>query len=234
MGSCVHFHFWGCNSVHPEVQKFVEAFHEQMRKEMRDVQLNENEIRFLNDVFGPEFNYDFRGLKAQVRFTDYKGGRRYIDFFYERGVIRIIIEIDSLKYHVVSISHSQYDDHIERQNDLILQGGWILIRFTASMIRNQPMVCRRQLVQAVGKCLIQSQHPQLWSDEDIWRHRQQEIRRLAAERGVLKPAELAAMLNINRKTAAKYLHRVADAGGLQPIRKNKLITGYKLPGSGSA
>lgn len=223
------FNFLEVCFVHPEVQKFVEEFNERMRRVKRDVQLNENEIRFLTDVFGPEFNYDFRGLTAQMRFTDYKGGSRYIDFIYESSIIRIIIEIDSLKYHVTSITHSQYDDHIERQNDLILLGGWSLIRFTASMIRSQPMVCRRQLVQAVGKCVIQSQHPNPWSDEDIWRHRQQEIVRLTADRGVLKPSELAGLFNIHRKTAAKWLHRIADAGSLQPIKKNKLTTGYKLP-----
>jgi len=214
--------------MHPEVRKFIKEFEEKMRLERRNVKLNENEIRFLNDVFGPEFNYDFRGLTAQMPFIDYKGGNRYLDFHLERGVIRIIFEMDSLKFHMVEITHQKYDDHIERQNDLMLRGDWILLRFTANMIRTNPMLCRRQLVQAVGKCLIQSQQPIILTEENVQRMREQDILRLAAENKILKPVDVAAHFQIHHRTATQWLHRLANTGALMPIKKNKIVTGYIL------
>jgi len=215
--------------MNPEVRKFAETFEAKMEKAGRDVKLNENELRFLDQVYGPEFNYNFQGLTAQLPFLDYKGGDRYIDFSYESGAIRILIEVDSLKYHAEAISHQKYDDHQERQNDMILNGGWILVRFTANMIRKNPMICRRQLVQAVGKSLIATRHHLVSNEEHLWQRRKSEIIRLAAETGTIKPAAVVLRFGIHRKTATSWLQRIVEDGELMPIRSNKLVTGYSLP-----
>ncbi|HZG54884.1 hypothetical protein [Paenibacillus sp.] len=215
--------------MNPEVRKFVQAFEAKMKKAGRDVRLNENEIRFLQEVFGPEFSFNFQGLTAQMPFTDYSGKGRYIDFVYESPPIRIMIEIDSLHFHVTGITAQQYDDHLERQNDMIISGRWIVIRFTANMIRRRPMVCRRQLVQAVGKCLISAQHDQIMTEAQLWRKRETEILLLAAETQLLKPLTVAVRFGVTPKTARKWLQKLAAEKALVPVRNKKLIVGYSLP-----
>ena len=215
--------------MNPEVLKFAESFESRVARGGRHALLNENELRFLDQVYGPEFGFNFQGLTAQLPFQDYKGGERYVDFSYENGSVRLLIEVDSLKYHAEGISHQKYDDHQERQNDMILTGGWILLRFTANMIRRNPMLCRRQLVQAVGKSLIASRHHLVLDEEQLWQRRKSEIIRLAGEGDVLKPGVVANRYHIHRRTAAAWLQRIVNEGALAPVKSRKLVTGYTLP-----
>jgi len=214
--------------MNPEVRRYAEAYAEKMKRAGRDIQLNENELRFLDQVYGPEFAYNFQGLTPQLHFIDYKGSNRYIDFHYESGPIRVIIEVDSLKHHVDGITHQQYDDYTERQNDMLLIGGWMLVRLTANMIRRTPMICRRQLVQAVGKCLIASKHYGVKSEEQIWFQRKWEITQLADESGVIRVSDLVRRFGIHRKTASKWLQRMAQEGDLLAVKAKKHITAFKL------
>jgi len=214
--------------VHPEVRKFSEAFTLKMKRLNRNVQLNENELRFLDQVFGPEFSYNFQGLTPQMPFTDYTGTDRYIDFHYESGPIRVIIEADSLKHHVTGITLQQYDDHMERQNDMILNGGWILVRFPANMIRRRPMVCRRQLVQAVGKSLINSKLRSIKSKEEIWLQTRMEIIQFIDENGLVKPSDLSRRYGVHIRTARRWLQRMVKEGDLIAQRGKRVVIGYKL------
>jgi len=218
--------------MHAEVRKFVEGFESKTERNGRAVKLNEIEIIFLENVYGPEFAFNFQGLSAQLPFKDYKGGNRFIDFYYENGDVRILIEIDGYRYHVEGITAQQYDDHQERQNDLMLAGGWTLVRFTANMILKKPMLCRRQLVQAVGKSLILANRTTSYADEaQRWLHRKNEIVRLLGHYDILKPSVLSKRYGITRKTAAKWLRKMSDEGDLLPVRPKKLIVGYTAPGA---
>jgi very-short-patch-repair endonuclease len=220
--------------VHPEVRRFVETFHAKMDRNGRITRLNENEIRFLEQIFAPEFSYNFQGLTAQLPFKDYKGTNRYIDFYYECGEIRILIEVDSYQYHVEDLSPQEYDDHQERQNDLILSNGWILVRFTAGMILKKAMVCRRQLVQAVGKSLILAHPHSLNTEDQLWQRRRSEILNLAGHHPMIKPSHVTQRFGVTPKTASKWLRRMAEDGNITPFRSNRLITGYTLPASENA
>lgn len=216
--------------MHPEVKKYAEAFEAKMNRAGRQIRLNENELRFLDQVFGPEFGFNFQGLTVQQPFIDYKGTHRSIDFHYESWPARVIVEADSLKYHVEGVTQQQYDDHLEKQNDLLLNGGWILIRFTANMIRKKPMACRRQLVQAVGKSLIMNQHRPAMDDHLLWRQRKSGILQQIGRGNLIKPSTLCAQFNISRNTATKWLKRMVSEGELDPVRRNRLVAGYALPG----
>lgn len=216
--------------MHPEVVKFSETFAEKMKKEGRNVRLNENELRFLDQVYGPEFAFNFQGLVAQMLFFDYKGKSRFLDFLYEVPPVRLILEADSLRSHVNGITHKQYDDHLERQNDLILNGGWILVRFSANMIMHNPMHCRRQLVQAVGKSLILAENQQIVTLEQLTRKRTQIILQLAGSHKILKPQQVADRFGISRKTAVKWLRNLVTSNELLPVKSTNLVIGYTLPG----
>ncbi|MCI3922741.1 helix-turn-helix domain containing protein [Paenibacillus sp. TRM 82003] len=212
--------------MHSEVRRFVNAFEEKMKKIGSDRRLNENEIAFLEHVLGPELNFNFAGLTAQLPFKDYKGGNRFVDFYYENGIVRVIFEIDSMKYHVSGITPEQYDDHLERQNDLILNGGWLLLRFSSGMIRKKPMLCRRQLMQAIGKCLIAVQMHRATTPDELWLKRKSEIIDLAAREGRVNVSQVASRFNITRKTAATWLRKMAVGGELTPHRRGNRVMMY--------
>jgi hypothetical protein len=218
----------GCH-MHPEVRKFVDAFNVKMERIGRKVTLNENELQFLEHVYGPEFSFNFSGLIAQLPYKDYKGGNRYIDFYYENGLIKIIIEIDSYKYHVESLTPQQYDDHQERQNDLLLTGEWVLLRFTANMLMKKPMVCRRQLMQGIGKCIVHAQQNIIITHDQLWEQRKSEMITLAGQEGIIKTSQVVKRFSIDRKTANRWLQRMTAEGALNPVRSNKFVTGYVLP-----
>ena len=216
--------------MHPEVRKYVDSVEEKFRRNGIEMRLNEIECLFLDQVFGPEFSFNFSGLHAQFRVKDYNGGNRFLDFYYESGDIRIIIEIDGYKYHVDGLTAKQYDDHQERQNDLILTGRWMLVRFTANMVMKKAMLCRRQLVQAVGKCLIVANMNRIASADQLWAKRRAEIVSLAGHCGLIKVQQVAQRYGVSRKTAHLWLQKLANEGSLLPHRPtNRRITGYALP-----
>lgn len=220
--------------MHPEVRKYVESIEEKFQRSGINTRLNEIECMFLDQVFGPEFSFNFNGLYAQFRVKDYKGGNRYLDFYYESGDIRIIIEIDGYKYHADGLTAQQFDDHQERQNDLVLSGRWILVRFTANMVMKKPMLCRRQLVQAVGKCLIVAHHCQISTVDHLWAKRKAEIVSLAVQYGIIKVPHVAQRFGVTRKTAYLWLQKLAHDGSLLPHRPtNRRITGYSVPSGGT-
>lgn len=214
--------------MNKEVIKFIDAFQEKMRRTGKKVEITEIEALFLDQVFGPEFNYNFAGLVAQLHFKDYKGKNRRVDFYYEAGIVRLILEIDSHEFHVERPTPDQYDEHMERQNDLVLSGGWLLLRFTAGMIRKKPMICRRQLVQAVGKCIVMAQQCKVSTPEELWHKRRGEILLLARSDGMIRVPQVASRFNIHRKTAARWLQRMAAEHILRAVQGKKYITAYTV------
>lgn len=48
--------------------------------------------------------------------------------------LRIAVEIDGKAYHVLS---EDWENDLDRQNDIVL-GGWLVLRITATMLRDQP------------------------------------------------------------------------------------------------
>ncbi|WP_274365138.1 hypothetical protein [Paenibacillus thermotolerans] len=190
--------------------------------------MNHIEVMFLSEVFGPEMNYDFSGLEPQFPFKDYRDGNRFADFLYCKGPIKIIIEIDGRTWHVTHISDEEFDDHQERQNDLILSGGYLLLRFTANMIQKKPMLCRRQLMQAIGRCYATATGQLPLEIGDIWSYRKTAVKLLADKHPrMIKPADVAAEFGINRRTAVYWLRRLVQDGNLEPMKSNKRIVGYK-------
>ncbi|WP_199615468.1 DUF559 domain-containing protein [Paenibacillus alkalitolerans] len=215
--------------MHLAVARFIEKVEADARSiGKKRFKINHIEIAFLEEVFGPEFNYDFEGLEPQFPFKDYKDGNRFVDFIYRKGVIKIIIEIDGLTWHVTHISTEEFDDHQERQNDLLLSGGYLLLRFTANMVQKKPMLCRRQLMQAVGRCYTSATSSVPLDVNDIWSYRKHAVKQLADKTTrLIKPADLAAEFNITRRTAVYWLQRLSKEGYVLPVKKDKRIVGYK-------
>lgn len=215
--------------MHISVARFIDQVEAEARKAgKKRFKMNNIEVKFLEEVFGPEFNYDFDGLEPQFPFKDYKDGNRFADFIYRKGPVKIIIEIDGLTWHVTHISAEEFDDHQERQNDLLLSGGFLLLRFTANMVQKKPMLCRRQLMQAVGRCYSSASNQAPLDVSDIWSCRKSAIKLLADKNPrLIKPSDVAAEFSIVRRTAVFWLQRLVKEGSLEPVKSHKRVIGYR-------
>ena len=182
--------------MHPNLKKFVADFEREaalagsFRKK-----LGSGELRFLENVWGPAFDDDYTGLKAEYPFKDAKGGQRFADFVYVRQGMKLVVEIDGFTTHHRDIAPGEFDDHLARQNDLVL-AGWLVLRFSLRQIERRPSVCMRQLKQAIGH---------LWSltvnrytaGETRWHNRRQAIVQLAMHGGgTIRAADIAAAFGI--------------------------------------
>lgn len=73
------------------------------------------------------------------------GSTRFIDFAIISERSKIAIEIDGYAYHAEgTITRNKFDDQLNRQNELILQG-WALLRFSFDQTQQETQRCRDQL-----------------------------------------------------------------------------------------
>ncbi|QSO51619.1 DNA-binding response regulator [Alicyclobacillus curvatus] len=111
--------------------------------------LGHGETAFLKNVWWPLFHH-FDYLHPEYEVRDYRGGIRYVDFAYIEPSFRIAIEIDGITTHWREITQSQFFEHDQRQNMLIIDG-WYVLRFTYDAIKEQPRVCQQTLQQLIGR-----------------------------------------------------------------------------------
>lgn len=169
---------------HPEITTFVARYKQAaMKKGSYRAELGYAEIRFLEKVLGPLLHYRFDGLEPEFPFIDAKSGDRFIDFVYVRGGLRLVMEVDGYRTHARNISRGDFDDHLARQNDLVL-AGWIVLRFSADMIEKQPEQCQRQIAQAIGLWWshTQSRAPGT-GGSGLWSSRRELVRAICQGRG---------------------------------------------------
>ncbi len=167
--------------MHPNLRKFIADFErEAALSGSYRRKLGGGEILFLEAVWGPGFNYDYTGLKPEFPFKDSKGGKRFADFVYVRRGMRLTVEVDGFTTHLSDISPAEFDDHLTRQNDLVLSG-WTVLRFSTRQLERNPAACIRQLKQALGHLwsAAMSKHA---AGESVWLSRREEIIQLAMHR----------------------------------------------------
>lgn len=179
---------------------------------------------------GLEFDYCFDGLHAEYPLKDYKGGDRFADFTYIRGSLKLLIEIDDFSSHAKHISPGEFGDHLLRQNDLILEG-WQILRFASFHVRKSPMLCRRQIKQAIGGWWVRTQASNPFRAES----RKDTLRSMLTELALrsdapLKAADVSRTFRISRSTAAKWLNAFAEEGIFTPLasERKRNIVGYRL------
>jgi hypothetical protein len=216
--------------MHPAIIRFEERF----RREAKErgsyrSQLGPLELAFLERVWGPAFEYDFSGLTAEYPFKDFKSGDRFIDFRFNDGVRKTMIELDGFTTHARNISPGEFDDHLERQNDLLLQG-WFLLRFSRSMVMNKAEVCQRQLMHAMGKWHYLRGGSVVWREDEKWSNRRAMVLRTAIRcGGSVRPIDVALALGISRQTAVLWLRRFVMEGTFVAGVGNGRVNRYFLP-----
>lgn len=217
--------------MHPAVLQFIDQLEEEARRQGQyRSKLGKYERKFLNEVWGPMFQYNFVGLKAEYPLKDFKGGDRFVDFAYIKGGIRLIIEIDGFTTHAREISPGDFDDHLMRQNDLILSG-WIVLRFSVNQVEKRSTICQRQIIQAIGHwwTFTQGTFPQ--DKKDIWNLRRKWLTQLALRRdGVIRIKDVADEFGITPRAALYWLSRYTADRTFSAVRPQERTIGYRLNG----
>ncbi|MFD0693749.1 hypothetical protein ACFQZT_06555 [Paenibacillus sp. GCM10027628] len=145
--------------------------------------------------------------------------------------MKLVIEIDGFTTHARDLSPSDFDDHLMRQNDLVLSG-WLLLRFSANQVIQRPIICQRQIKQAIGHwwSVLRAEAAGSTGRTDVWQLRKQQIISLALHQGgIIRPADLTSALGTHPRTAAKWLKRLSLTGDIQADKHQERITRYWIP-----
>lgn len=216
---------------HPAVERFIQAFEEEAaRNGQYRKHLGKYERKFLEEVWGPAFQYKFDGLRPEYPFKDFKGGDRFADFVYTKGGIRLVIEIDGFTTHARDLSPGDFDDHLMRQNDLIL-AGWMILRFSAHQVEKRPIICQRQIIQAIGHWWTLAHGSAEGQGLETWDIRKREIIRFGLRRnGSFRAQDVAAEFGVPHRSVLHWLKRLVEEQAIEPIKPNRRIIGYRLSG----
>ena len=212
--------------MHTNLKQFIDQFEREAQQNgSYRSQLGRAELIFLKEVWGPAFQHNYDGLKAEYPFKDFKGGMRFADFVFVKNGMRLIIEIDGFTTHARDISTGEFDDHLMRQNDLILSG-WLVLRFSARQVEKRPQQCQRQVMQAIGHVWSLDYGTLSAAAANVWQHRKKLIIQMANRRnGKIKPGEVAAEFGVCSSTAAEWMKRFTKEGSfiIPPYRQRATI-----------
>lgn len=217
--------------MHPAVKQLMDSYESRTKKELwyRGT-LNGLVAAFLENVAGPVFDYDFRGITLEHPFRDFNGKWRYGDVRYSDGIAKSIFELDGYTTHARDVTSERFDDHMERQNDLLLHG-WFLLRFSSGMVIRKPEVCQRQLMQGLARWHYLRPGAFPVESGESWRTvRQTRIVRLALRNGgMVTPAEVARVFRVANQTAINWLRELCGQGMMDPERTGEgRVRSYRL------
>jgi hypothetical protein len=177
---------------------------------------------FLSDVWWPSFG-NLRDLHPEFEVSDFKDGTRFLDFAYVAGSLRMCMELDAFGTHHRDIDRWQHSDHLDRQNDLLIDG-WKLLRFSLVKIKQNPRHCQQKLQQALGrwgggKTAVSLDDP---IDQAI-------LRFMETQGKDLSPTFIARELGWNHSTTAKHLRSLHQRNYVIPLKSGtKRVSRYLL------
>lgn len=178
------------------------------------------EREFLRLVWWPSFR-SFEGLHPEYEIIDFDNRRRFLDFAYTEGQIKLAIEIDGFGAHAANISRWQFINQLRRQNHLVLDG-WSVLRFAYDDVTQDPRICQRMIQQFFG------QHRAV-DPSGILGLRERAVVQLARTTNKpLTPGEIAAHLRLERKAVYKILKGLVAQEWLEPASGKQRIRSYRL------
>ncbi|WP_134702697.1 DNA-binding response regulator [Ammoniphilus sp. YIM 78166] len=182
--------------------------------------LGNAEKMFLEKVWWPLFQH-FDYLHPEYEIDDFKDGKRYLDFAYIRPTLSICIEIDGYGPHFRNVSRWQFSDNLERQNDLMIDG-WFILRFSYDLVNDRPRRCQQTIQQMMGRLLA-------WDDEMASLSSfERDVVRLAVQAGDIRPCDVEKWLKVSDKTVKKILGGLVDKKLLVPSSGKVRVTSYRL------
>ncbi|GLX67622.1 DUF559 domain-containing protein [Paenibacillus glycanilyticus] len=212
-----------------ELVRYIESFeHEAAVNGHYRGKLGKMELMFLEQVWGPAFQFQYEGLKAEHPFRDFKGGQRFVDFVYVRNGVRLAIEIDGFTTHARDLTPGEFNDHLERQNDLILSG-WLVLRFSAWQVEHQAERCQRTIMQAIGYWWSRNYGVDSGNQNQLHEIKKSLIMQIALRHdGKVKPDDVARQFQVTSRTAVNWLHKLRDEGILECDSTAKRVSVYRL------
>ncbi|WP_426451376.1 DNA-binding response regulator [Paenibacillus sp. S-38] len=166
------------------------------------------ERTFAEQVWWPAFG-QFHDLHPEYEVSDFRDGRRYLDFALIRGRHRLAMEIDGYGPHLQRISRTQFADQCMRQNHLILDG-WKILRFSYDDVAEKPRMCQSLLSQYMGRWFGGTgMHAAKLTSEE------KDILRFALQQNEpLQVKEICSLLGVEQQKARKLLKQLLALGYL--------------------
>lgn len=177
---------------------------------------------FLSQAWYPAIG-NFDDLHPEYEVFDYQDGNRYLDHAFIRYPYKIDWETDAYGTHWSKISRKQYDDGLERQNQIVLDG-WKVFRFSVDQLNEQPRKCQQFIQQVMGRLYSGSMKPALQLSL-----KEREIVRMAVRLNrPTKATDVCNLLGIGRKQASGLLKSLAFHAVLAPASGSERVRTYRL------
>ncbi|GFZ97192.1 hypothetical protein GCM10008018_49460 [Paenibacillus marchantiophytorum] len=175
----------------------------------------------LQNVWLPLFG-SLEHLHPEYEIYDWNRKSQFLDFAFLPPFGRFGIECDGFQSHVKDMDREKFSYALNR--DTFLTGiGWKMIHFSYDDVLNRPEICRMLLQLAMSPYLIRNQsiRPAVIAEK--------EVLRLAWALGRwIRPKDVSDHLEVDFRTARKWLRALVDKGWLEPIARGEDIRYYKL------
>mgnify|MGYP002404263232 CR=1 FL=1 len=183
---------------------------------------------FLTNAWYPAVGH-FDDLHPEYEVFDYRDGSRFLDHAFIRPPHKINWETDPYGTHLKNISRRDYDDGLDRQNTLVLDG-WKIFRFSIDQLKDQPRKCQQFVQQVMGRLYGGN------IERPAVSLKQREIVRMAAYRKEpITARDVCQLLQVGVKHARQLLKELVHLGMLVPASGKERITAYLLgPKAGDA
>lgn len=173
---------------------------------------------FLKKVWWPIMG-SFDGLYPEYEITDFRGRAYFADFAWIQPHVKLIIEIKGFQPHVQDMDRKKYCYELNRE--LFMQSlGFHVISFAYDDVDQRPDLCKTLL-----RMLLSRYEPT--TDVLAWMEKQ--ILLLAcSQASLLRPIDVQRHLNINHRTAVRYLKRLCQKEWLRPVSSGERVLYYEM------
>jgi len=157
----------------------------------------------------------FDHLHPEYEVLDWRGRAYFIDFAWLPGYVKIAIEIKGFVPHVRNMDRRRYCDELNREIFLQMLG-FRVISFAYDDVCDRPELCITLL-----RLLLSRYHYGKPSIEPVFRV-WKEVMLLAFQLArPIRPSDVREYLDVNYRTAVRYLQELCAQGWLSPIECGK-------------
>lgn len=144
-------------------------------------------------------------LHPEYEVSDWRGRPYFIDFMLKIGHWRFGIDVKSYGFHVQNMDRVSYKKELVREMYMQVYG-YRLIIIPYDYIVDDPELIRNLLKLLLGPYMQQV------LIEPSYTRREREIILMGLKSGIVRPMEVSVRLEVNRRTAVKYLNELCSKG----------------------
>ncbi|KIL38584.1 hypothetical protein SD70_25585 [Gordoniibacillus kamchatkensis] len=176
---------------------------------------------FLERVWWPLFG-SLANLHPEYEVYDWNRKSQFLDFAFLPPFGRFGLEIDGFQSHVKDMDREKFSYALNR--DTFLTGmGWKMLHFAFDDVQNRPEVCRMLLQLVMSPYTMRT--PSVRNAELV----EKEVLRFAWSLGRwIRPKDIIDYMQVDFRTARKWLRSLTDKGWLRPIDRGGDIHYYEV------